>query len=918
MSSKLGLPCGFFIGLSLGVFRCVPAAEIVVDQAGPVQSPAVALQMARRMRKEGVVATNETITVRFSPGHYRLSSTLVLNPEDSNLAFVGSSEKPVVFDGGRLLPQFHVRSDGLWESRVGKGVRFDQLWVNGCRAQRARSPNHYYHYMREESLAKPRRKFRASREDIACLSTLSEEELRRVVIQVWQSWSMSSLYVQAVDFKSGWVEGASDASWELFHWRKFCPRYIIENCRTALDAPGEWFLDERAGIVIYMPREGESAETSTACRPALERLVEFKGDRGNQDLVNNVSFRNISFVNSGCVLPTTGRAAWQAAKDMRVAAVCANGIENVSFVNCRLAHTGAHGLWFANGCRHVEIRHCLIEDLGGGGVYVGDDSWDQKSSINNNAYVTVSDSIIREGGRVQPGGVGVWIGHAADCLVVHNNIYDFFYTGVSFGWTWGYSPTCCRNNRIVRNRIYRIGQGRLSDMGGVYALGRNEGSEVVGNWISDVAGYPSCGAPSFGLYLDQGSSDIVLASNLVERCRDGAVHQHYGRNNVFRNNIFTGFDQWGVWTGRCEPHEMYRLEHNIFWWENPMAGALRCADPKPFGGRIPADGNVFWCANGPVANYAFGNEAWDAWRKKGYEEHGLVADPCFCNPKAGDWSLSPNSPVFGAGFVAFDWREAGVLKKDPRWVARAQKRTWKECKPAPEPPFYECPSVALDDESLPFGSLGSHHFNSPFWVRTGSKNAISVVTNLSALGKKALRCVKSPENSVPFTPHLVAWCDVSKGTARISFAIDVRSVGPVDFESRQYYKDAHGHERIAVGARFTFRDGGVWAEGRRFAVLRTNEWSTVDFRIKPGEQGKGVCWEVTVTGSDGPPQSFASESWVDANFRAQNWIGFMTWGAPPQEWYLDNFRFERVDVNSNERHQGIQSPSDAVGSRSRR
>ena len=102
------------------------------------------------------------------------------------------------------------------------------------------------------------------------------------------------------------------------------------------------------------------------------------------------------------------------------------------FEGCEFEHTLTNVAWFRRGCHDVTVRHCLLTDLGGGGVKIGDPAV-ALAGPQQSDHVSVEDSIIHSGGRYFLGSIGVTIFHASDCTIRHCDIGDFFYTAISIG-----------------------------------------------------------------------------------------------------------------------------------------------------------------------------------------------------------------------------------------------------------------------------------------------------------------------------------------------------------------------------------------------------------------------------------------------------------------------------------------------------
>ena len=109
-------------------------------------------------------------------------------------------------------------------------------------------------------------------------------------------------------------------------------------------------------------------------------------------------------------------------------------------------------------------------------------------------------------------GVGILVGQSPNNIVEHNEIHDLYYTGISLGWTYGYGRSLATHNTVASNHVWNIGQGVLSDMGGIYNLGNARGTVIRGNHVHDVV---SAVYGGWGIYLDEGSCEVLVEGNLV-------------------------------------------------------------------------------------------------------------------------------------------------------------------------------------------------------------------------------------------------------------------------------------------------------------------------------------------------------------------------------------------------------------------
>jgi parallel beta-helix repeat protein len=301
-----------------------------------------------------------------------------------------------------------------------------------------------------------------------------------------------------------------------------------------------------------------------------------------------------------------------------------------------------YGIELGRGCQADTISGCDMFDLGAGGIRVGEEAVKSEPLDQNHGH-SIIDNHIHEAGVIHSPAVGVCILQSGTNVVAHNEIDHLYYSAISVGWTWGYRETPCRENLIECNHLHDIGQAMLSDMGGIYTLGIQKGTIIRNNLIHDIDSFTYGG---WGLYTDEGSTGILLESNIVYHCKSAGFHQHYGRDNVIRNNIFAFNRECQLMRTRAEEHNSFYFTNNIVLFES---GELLGQNWK--GDRYVMDGNIYWDNRpGAAENIRFSGATLQDWRARGHDMYSLICDPFFVAPRQFDFTLKTNSPAFGLGF----------------------------------------------------------------------------------------------------------------------------------------------------------------------------------------------------------------------------------------------------------------------------
>ena len=822
---------------------------------GPVKTIAAAQVIARAQlaaMKAGT-ATRQPVRVMIAAGDYPIASTLQFTPADSGISGAPMSYEAIVagtvtISGGIPLSPKVPATAGVPVSFTGYtmdglGVRGGgQLFINGKRAILARQPNIDSSWFVQKAVplaseTKPGREaFAPDATALNWINSLSTDDRARAIVGVMQSWSGGHhrLSSQAAPAGSVRIQPAAAAAFLAFGLSQ---RYYVENVAAAFDAPGEWLPNLQGAS--YIPGSSEVGKTLTPVLPVLDRLVSVKGDFAGKNWVQYLQFKGLGFSYTRNLTPDGGYSDNQAGVEIG-AAIEVDGATNLAIDGCVISRTGNYGVWFRQSVRDSSVTNSVMTDLGGGGIKFGLPTQQPTDAMITGNNVA-SGNRISETGKVFPGSVGVWVGQTFDNTVSNNAIFNTTYTGISLGWTWGYGPATSGRNLVTDNLLVNIGQGMLSDLGGIYTVGISPGTKITGNVIREVRGYPNYGAGAWGIYNDEGASQVQIENNVVIGTESGGYHLNYGRGNTVVRNLFAKGTKYEMRVTRSDPAYT----------------------------NLVTDGNVML----PMV-------------KQSFDQYASSPDVLFSANQVSDKLSTAGVDLSKCGSgcavmpitmtTAADPRVVTLVGTDATTATRIATTAMKAgpldqgAQPAVEVNYTPPPVVVAPPTDMLIDIAGSAVGTQPkgmAYAPLGNVAAIGMVNRADAPGGKCLAFNDNSSFKYIYEPYAYATLNHTKGTStgEVSMILDANS--DLIYEWRD---DSNPYKS---GPALQLNANGIYVKGKRLTATPIGSWFTL--RVISQVANGSATWTLEVVTSSGT-QTYSNLAFGTAGWTKLTWVGLIS------------------------------------------
>ena len=458
---------------------------------------------------------NANFNVILYDKYYVVESGLKLK-DSKNIIKIYSKRGLSAITSGGVLKNAYVNGDTIIFS---VNSQFRKLLVNGKNIPLSTtfdSPREFHHYSDIRQIDKRIYAAKFDKEDVSKM----ELGCDLVFYTRWRSYK-----VKVISINEDTGEVKFDTFGNLFQFvsdKEAC--FTILNSRKLL-RPGSFCCIN--GKIYYLKNKGEDMNNLEFRVPHVPTLLSLEG-------CDNVTFSGITFrdatMEQWYLYEVQGATFSSSCVDVK-------GSSNIIFKDCVFTNNLGYSISINSNSSNCKIEGCRFENLQGGGIILG------FTDNDNTNHITINDNLIKTYGTINVCSEGILCARAHDVNITNNTICNGYYTGITLGWTWGYGKSYSYNNYVANNHLHHLMRGVLSDGGGIYTLGKQNGTIIENNYLHDIISYKD--GDALGIYTDEGSSNIIIRNNVCFGTNT-AFHEHFGKCNTIENNVWAFSNYYGM------------------------------------------------------------------------------------------------------------------------------------------------------------------------------------------------------------------------------------------------------------------------------------------------------------------------------------------------------------------------------------
>ena len=500
---------------------------------------------------------NDDIIVYLRGGRYPLTNTLAFGTVHSGgngryIVYKSYPGESATLSGGKPVTGWtQVSGKPYWVANVstnaGFAGYFRQLYVNGVRAERARSDwiqgTSFYNSSATTNVCDGINF--TTNSGLKSYSNVTDLRLLHIVNFKIDEFPITGITTNAtngliqVELQQPYCQIRYD--YPSYYFQATHP-WMIVNAFEELDEPGEWYLNRATQQVFYYPYSFENMANAVVYAPVVEILVSFTGS-STVAKVQNIRFQGLTFEHGNWFFPRdyyiggsqaeilySGVASNTPPASVGYAyevpgQIKLNNTSGIQFLGNNFQHLGSCGIHAFNGTLNTLIQGNTFYDLTGASVLGG--RWQQDPAIPNQQICTntiIANNVIRNIGMDFMAGTLVDNLQHYGFQALHNDMADAQYMGFHQRNATVALPTSQGGSVAASNRISLVmsgGRYGVADGGSIYSFGVFPNSFVTANDVYDLNQPTVISNAVNGLYQDGFSYGWTWTSNVVRNVWPG-------------------------------------------------------------------------------------------------------------------------------------------------------------------------------------------------------------------------------------------------------------------------------------------------------------------------------------------------------------------------------------------------------------